>query len=54
MGGYLDGENEWECSLFISALNKSNLAEFRQRAYAAIRDIHITRFPTTISSTQKV
>ena len=45
---------EWEATwmakmngnaLFISALNKSNLAEFRQRAYAAIRDIHITRFP---------
>ena len=44
---------EWEATwmakmngnaLFISALNKSNLAEFRQRAYAAIRDIHITRF----------
>jgi GTP-binding protein HflX len=31
--------------LFISALNKSNLEEFRQRAYAAIRDIHVTRFP---------
>ncbi len=32
-------------ALFISALNKSNLEEFRQRAYAAIRDIHVTRFP---------
>lgn len=45
---------EWEATwmakmngnaLFISALNKSNLAQFRQRAYVAIRDIHITRFP---------
>ena len=45
---------EWEATwmakmngnaLFISALNKSNLEEFRQRAYGAIRDIHITRFP---------
>ena len=32
-------------ALFISALNKSNLEEFRQRAYAAIRDIHVTHFP---------
>jgi len=32
-------------ALFISALNKSNLDEFRQRAYAAIRYIHVTRFP---------
>ena len=32
-------------ALFISALNKSNLEEFRKRAYGAIRDIHITRFP---------
>lgn len=45
---------EWEATwmakmngnaLFISALNKSNLEEFRKRAYGAIRDIHITRFP---------
>lgn len=32
-------------ALFISALNKSNLDNFRQRAYAAIRAIHVTRFP---------
>ena len=32
-------------ALFISALNKSNLEDFRKRAYAAIRDIQITRFP---------
>lgn len=45
---------EWEATwmskmngnaLFISALNKSNLAYFRERVYAAIRDIHVTRFP---------
>jgi GTP-binding protein HflX len=32
-------------AIFISALNKDNLAHFRNQAYAAIRDIHITRFP---------
>ena len=32
-------------AIFISALNKHNLDQFRKRAYAAIRDIHITRFP---------
>ena len=31
--------------LFISALNKQNLDEFRQRVYKEVRDIHITRFP---------
>lgn len=45
---------EWEttwmhqmngASLFISAINKENLALFRKRLYAAVRDIHITRFP---------
>ncbi len=45
---------EWEttwmhqmngASLFISAINKQNLALFRKRLYAAVRDIHITRFP---------
>jgi len=45
---------EWEATwmskmngnaLFISALNKSNLDHFRERVYATIRDIHITRFP---------
>lgn len=45
---------EWEATwmakmngnaLFISALNKSNLAHFRKKAYAAVREIHITRFP---------
>ena len=35
------GEN----ALFISALNKENLDEFRKRVYNVVRDIHITRFP---------
>lgn len=32
-------------ALFISALNKENLQEFRKRVYAEVRDIHTTRFP---------
>lgn len=32
-------------ALFISALNKENLLEFKQRVYAEVRKIHITRFP---------
>ena len=35
------GEN----ALFISALNKENLDEFRIRVYNVVRDIHVTRFP---------
>jgi GTPase len=35
------GEN----ALFISALNKENLDEFRKRVYTVVRDIHVTRFP---------
>ncbi len=35
------GEN----ALFISALKKENLDEFRKRVYNVVRDIHITRFP---------
>lgn len=31
--------------LFISALNKENLDEFRKKVYEAVRNIHITRFP---------
>ncbi len=31
--------------LFISALNKENLDEFRKRVYDEVRDIHVTRFP---------
>ena len=32
-------------ALFISALNKDNLDEFRKRVYDEVRDIHVTRFP---------
>ncbi|WP_282178859.1 GTPase HflX [Maribacter stanieri] len=32
-------------AIFISALNKENLDEFRKRVYDEVRDIHITRFP---------
>lgn len=32
-------------ALFISALNKENLEEFRKRVYDEVRKIHITRFP---------
>lgn len=32
-------------ALFISALNKENLDEFRKRVYQTVRDIHISRFP---------
>lgn len=32
-------------ALFISALNKENLEEFKKRVYKEVRDIHITRFP---------
>ncbi|MCM4167954.1 GTPase HflX [Arenibacter antarcticus] len=34
-----------EYSIFISALNKENLEDFRKRVYDEVRDIHITRFP---------
>ncbi len=34
-----------EQALFISALNKENLVEFRKRVYEEVRKIHITRFP---------
>ncbi|GAA4889822.1 GTPase HflX [Flaviramulus aquimarinus] len=46
--------NEWKSTwmskvgnnaLFISALNKSNLEDFKKRVYDEVRDIHITRFP---------
>ncbi|MDX6181096.1 GTPase HflX [Flavobacterium sp. Fl-77] len=36
------GENN---ALFISAVNKENFEEFRERVYEAVRQIHITRFP---------
>ncbi|HLT54110.1 MAG TPA: GTPase HflX [Flavobacteriaceae bacterium] len=32
-------------ALFISALNKQNLEDFRKRVYKEVRDIHVTRFP---------
>ncbi len=32
-------------ALFISALNKENLDDFRKRVYNEVRDIHVTRFP---------
>lgn len=37
--------NVGENALFISALNKENLEEFRKRVYKEVREIHITRFP---------
>ena len=32
-------------ALFISALNKQNLKEFKKRVYDEVREIHVTRFP---------
>jgi GTP-binding protein HflX len=32
-------------ALFISAVNKENFEEFRERVYEAVREIHISRFP---------
>ena len=32
-------------ALFISAINKENIEEFKERVYEAVRQIHITRFP---------
>lgn len=32
-------------ALFISATNKQNFEEFREKVYEAVRQIHITRFP---------
>ena len=32
-------------ALFISALNKENLEEFRKVVYQKVREIHVTRFP---------
>jgi len=34
-----------ENALFISATNKENFEDFRERVYEAVRHIHITRFP---------
>ena len=45
-----DWKNTWfnkigDRALFISALNKENLDEFRRRVYDEVREIHVTRFP---------
>ncbi len=32
-------------ALFISAINKENIDDFRKRVYKEVRDIHVTRFP---------
>lgn len=32
-------------ALFISAINKSNLEDFKKRVYDEVREIHVTRFP---------
>jgi GTP-binding protein HflX len=32
-------------ALFISAVNKENFEEFREKVYETVREIHITRFP---------
>lgn len=32
-------------ALFISAINKENIEDFKERVYKEVRDIHITRFP---------
>ncbi len=32
-------------ALFISAIHKENIDEFRKRVYQEVRDIHVTRFP---------
>lgn len=45
-----DWKNTWfnkigDHAIFISALNKENLDEFRKRVYDEVRNIHVTRFP---------
>ena len=32
-------------AIFISAVNKENMQEFREKVYKKVREIHITRFP---------
>jgi len=34
-----------ENTLFISAINKENIEEFKDKIYNAVKEIHITRFP---------
>ncbi len=41
-------------ALFISALNKENLQEFRKKVYEEVRKIHVTRFPYNNSSIQNI
>jgi len=38
-------QQEGANALFISALNKENLDEFKKRVYESVRQIHVTRFP---------
>jgi GTP-binding protein HflX len=46
-----DWKNTWMSklgeskTLFISATEKANFEEFREKVYEAVREIHITRFP---------
>lgn len=45
-----DWQKTWMAKLgencvFISALNKDNLEEFKRKVFAAVKEIHITRFP---------
>ncbi|MCH9660796.1 MAG: GTPase HflX [Bacteroidetes bacterium] len=40
---YMNTENS--DAIFISAINKGNLAEFRKVVYEKVREIHVTRFP---------
>lgn len=45
-----DWKNTWmnemgENSLFISAINKENMEEFRERVFEEVKKIHIQRFP---------
>ncbi|SEP93068.1 GTPase HflX [Flavobacterium urocaniciphilum] len=46
-----DWKNTWMSqlgeskTLFISATDKTNFEEFREKVYEAVREIHITRFP---------
>ena len=46
-----DWKNKWMSklgeskTLFISATEKANFEEFREKVYEAVREIHITRFP---------
>ena len=32
-------------AIFISAINKENIQEFREKVYRKVREIHVTRFP---------